>query len=130
MFPFSYQQKEAAMKVRTFRTLATFVVTLAAAGCADAPTSPGLQAPDVAGAAPLLTAAPGEGIPDRYIVVFHDDTRDAPGLAARLTAVHGGKLHHTYQHALRGFAATLPAPAVQALRRNPSVAYVQQDGIV
>jgi subtilisin family serine protease len=79
--------------------------------------------------APLLAAAPGAGVRDRYIVVFRDETRDAPGLAARLAAEHGGTLHHTYTHALRGFAATLRPAAVEALRRNPQVAYVEEDGV-
>ncbi|HST58283.1 MAG TPA: S8 family peptidase [Longimicrobium sp.] len=79
--------------------------------------------------APLLSAAAGQGIRDRYIVVFHDGTQDAPGLAGRLVSAHGGTLHHTYRSALRGFAATLPPAAVNALRRNPNVAYVEQDGI-
>ncbi len=117
------------MRTPILRTLALLAAGAVAAGCADAPTTPARQGAAPGAAAPLVTAAPGQGIPDRYIVVFRDDTRDAPGLAARLTASHGGKLHHTYQHALRGFAATLPAPAVEALRRNPNVAYVEQDGI-
>jgi subtilisin family serine protease len=77
----------------------------------------------------LLAAASGQGIRDRYIVVFHERTEDAPGLAARLVAAHGGKIHYSYRAALRGFAATLAPAAVEALRRNPNVAYVQQDGI-
>ncbi|WP_420129196.1 S8 family peptidase [Longimicrobium sp.] len=118
------------MRISRFGTLAALLATGAvAAGCADAPTTAAPEAAAPGAAAPLLSAAPGKGIPDRYIVVFHQGTADAPGLAARLTATHGGKLHHSYQHALRGFAATLPAPAVEALRRNPNVAYVEQDGI-
>ncbi|HYR08715.1 MAG TPA: S8 family peptidase [Longimicrobium sp.] len=119
------------MRSPILRTLATLAATGAfAAGCADAPTTPASRAAAPGAVAPLLAAAPGQGIPDRYIVVFRDGTADAPGLAARLTASHGGKLHHTYQHALRGFAATLPPAAVDALRRNPNVAYVEQDGVV
>jgi aqualysin 1 len=118
------------MRNPIFRTLPALVLAGAlAAGCTDAPTmaapaeaSPGSQAP-------LLSAAPGQGIRDRYIVVFHDGTADAPGLAQRLVAAHGGRVHFTYQHALRGFAATLAPAAVDALRRNPNVAYVEQDGI-
>jgi subtilisin family serine protease len=98
-----------------------------AAGCSDAPTAP--QANSGA-AAPLLAAAPGQGVRDRYIVVFREGTPDAPGLARQLVAAHGGTLHYTYTSALRGFAATLPPAAAEAVRRNPRVAYVEQDGVV
>jgi subtilisin family serine protease len=101
-----------------------------AAGCADVPTTTAPEQAKPETAAPLRAAAPGQGIRDRYIVVFREDTQDAPGLAARLVAAHGGKLHHTYRRALRGFAATLAPAAVEALRRNPNVAYVQEDGVV
>lgn len=118
------------MKPLPGRTLAVFIATGAvAAGCADAPTMPAPPPASVTNAAPLLAAAPGHSIRGRYIVVFRDDTQDAPGLARQLVAAHGGSLHHTYQHALRGFAATLPPAAVEAVRRNPKVAYVEQDGI-
>lgn len=67
---------------------------------------------------------------DSYIVVFNRDVTDAPGLARRLVGAHGGTLRFTYEHAIKGFAAQLPAAAVQALERNPNVAYVEPDGIV
>lgn len=107
--------------------LAALVAAGVAAGCTDSPTATRLQADAVA---PLLAAAPGRGIPDRYIVVFDDDVSDAPGLARRLVADGGGELHYTYRHSLRGFAATLPAAALEALRRNPRVKYVQEDRII
>jgi aqualysin 1 len=39
----------------------------------------------------------------------------------------GGQLHHIYSAALKGFAASLPEAAVQSLRNNPAVDYVEQD---
>lgn len=69
-------------------------------------------------------------IPDHYIVVFKQDVPDAPGLARRLVAGHGGALRFTYTTALKGFAAQLPAQALEALRRNPNVAYVEPDQTV
>lgn len=39
----------------------------------------------------------------------------------------GATIHFQYQHALRGFAATLPKRALEALRDNPSVNYIDAD---
>jgi subtilisin family serine protease len=61
------------------------------------------------------------------IVVFSSDVRDPPGLAQRLVAAHGGRLRFTYSHAIRGFAADLPDAALEALERNPNVAYLEPD---
>jgi subtilisin family serine protease len=67
---------------------------------------------------------------DRWIVVFRPVVTDADGEARRLVGAHGGTLLFTYRHALRGFAARLPAPAVEALRQNPVVAYIEPDAEV
>lgn len=95
--------------------------------CSDIPSEP--EAAPTGPAAEQRADRGAQPIPDRYIVVFKDDVRDAPGLARRLAAEHGGTVHHAYQHAIKGFAATLPAPAPEALKRNPNVAYVEQDQI-
>jgi subtilisin family serine protease len=46
---------------------------------------------------------------------------------ARAAARSGGTVTQAYDAALSGFAATLPTPAVEALRRNPAVAYIEPD---
>lgn len=75
------------------------------------------------------SAAVAAGAQERYIVVFDPGTADAPGLARALVAQHGGLLSHTYEHALKGFAATLPVGAAAALRAHPSVTLVEEDQI-
>ena len=55
---------------------------------------------------------------------------DAPGLAQRTANAHGGQVHYVYQHALNGFAASLPPQAVEALRHNPQVDYIERDQIM
>ena len=118
------------MKTSPLRLLVALGMAAATVtGCSDAPTTVDPNQASADAAASLLAAAPGKGIRDQYIVVFRDDTRDVPGLATRLVAAHGGQLHYTYSSALRGFAATLSPAAVEALRRNSNVAYVEQDGI-
>ena len=75
----------------------------------------------------LVASSVGDAVPGEWIVVFNRDVPDAPGLARQLVASHGGALRFTYQYALKGFAASLPDAAVTALRRNPNVAYIEQD---
>jgi subtilisin family serine protease len=106
------------------RRLALLLAPVFLVACQDAP-SPVAPAPD----APAMNRG-GEAIPGQYIVVFHDGVADAPGLARQLTAAHGGTLRHTYQHAIRGFAANLSDAAATAIARNPNVAYVEQDQVV
>ncbi|MDH7515398.1 MAG: S8 family serine peptidase [Bacteroidota bacterium] len=65
----------------------------------------------------------------RYIVVFKPSVGRPEEVTDRLVAEHGGKVLFKYRHAIRGFAATLPPQAVDAIRRNPMVAYVEPDGI-
>ncbi|HSU13766.1 S8 family serine peptidase [Longimicrobium sp.] len=101
---------------------ASLLVALAA--CADEVTRPDLRAPQAS-----RTSRRGDVVPDRYIVVFRETVGDAPGLARQLVAAHGGTRHYTYQHALKGFAATLPSSAIEALRHNPNVAYVEPDRV-
>lgn len=73
--------------------------------------------------------APGQAIPGRWIVVFNREGPDAPGLARRMAADHGSAPTFVYSTALRGFAAPLSDQAVAALRRNPNVAYIEQDQV-
>lgn len=85
------------------------------------------EPPTVPGPTPSLAQGREEA---RVIVVFNRGVPDAPGLAGQLTAQHGGTLHFAYQHAIQGFAASFPAAAVEGVRRNPNVAYVEPDADV
>ena len=101
------------------RSLAvTLMLSCFSWACADssAPTS----VSDLRAGAAARSAAASKIIAGDYIVVFHDSVSDAPGLAKKLNAEQGGKLHFTYGRALKGFAATLPPAAVAALEHNPN----------
>jgi aqualysin 1 len=83
------------------------------------------RAPDL-----YLGARPAEPIPGQYVVVFRKDVKDVPSAAKAIAARHGGRLRSVYQAALRGMALELPDAAVQALRRDPAVEYVEQNQVV
>src|SRR5438105_6529863 len=87
----------------------------------------------LAGAASAQTASHryvSQPIPNRYIVVFNDAVADAAGESDRMVRAAGGQRHHTFTHALKGFAATLSADAVRVLRADPQVAFIEQDHTV
>jgi subtilisin family serine protease len=96
------------------------VLPLAAlAACADAADPTSAAAPD---AAPVLSSA--AAIPGSYIVVLKD------GASARsVAAVAGVSPRFTYARVLNGFAADLSEGQLNALRHNPNVAYIEQDGV-
>jgi aqualysin 1 len=112
--------------LRTLLAAASVVLVLAA--CSGEPLA---GTSGAAGLEPLATdAQAGVPIPDRYIVVFRDGVANGRALAAQMVRGAGGELHFTYEHALNGFAATLPPQAITGISRNPNVAYVEQDSVV
>jgi N-acetylneuraminic acid mutarotase len=112
--------------VKVQESLAILALLLAA--CQDA-TEPGGSAPPQ----PSLAAVkrpPPELIPGQYLVVFKDQVQDPASVAQKLVARHRGKLRHTYKVALKGMAIELSDTAIDALRREPDVAYVEQNQVV
>jgi hypothetical protein len=103
---------------RTWYFLAVATLSLALAACSGEPTT---SRPPPPVTTPVFA---------RYIVVFNTDVADPTSLAMQLASMHGGTVHHLYQHAIKGFAATLPANALDAVSRNPGVAYVEADAAI
>jgi hypothetical protein len=107
--------------------IAPLLLLALVAACQDKITDPNNQVrPRVqAGAAPLLVASQHR-IQGEYIVVYKDDIVQTAASAAATTQMvlaHGGRVRRTYQHTIKGFAATLPPAAVEVLRQDPRVAY-------
>ena len=104
---------------------------LSLAACADAPTAAGPTSLDATRrhdpAFESRGVAPDDILQGRYIVRFRPGVANTPNEARQLVAAHRGTLRFTYTAALHGFAAELPAPAAEALRRHPSVAAVEPD---
>lgn len=77
------------------------------------------------------TPAPPGAIDGQYIVVLKRDVGAEDALSIRAEALaRGAQLRHVYQAALNGFAARLPAQAVEALRRHPRVDFIEPDTVV
>ena len=108
-------------------TLLTATLFVAACGDSPVPLAPETPADIAFDAVAARAAQPG---PDDWIVVFKPGVADPPGLARRLIDEHGGTLRFTYRYALKGFAATLPAQALNGIRNNQNVEYVEADGVV
>lgn len=119
------------MSTRSIRLFSAATAALLLTACSASEESPtGVEASQaIAG---LNEAAPvaGTKIPNRYIVVFKDEVGNPASEAAAMMRGRGGQIHFTYTHAIKGFAATMPAAAVEAISRNPKVAYVEQDAVV
>jgi hypothetical protein len=66
-------------------------------------------------------------IQGRYIVVFTADVRNPAQEAANVLRGANATLHHTFNNALKGFAASISAAALPALQNNPLIDYIEQD---
>ena len=81
--------------------------------------------------APLLNKAAGASyINDNYIVVFKDNVNDVDGETDQISKDYNVNSKYRYKHTIKGFSGTLSAIAVDALRSDSRVAYVEQDQIV
>ncbi len=104
-----------------FSALALLVVFVACESASN-PAQPASEVID--------RATAGEAVPGQYIVVFQNSVADPARVATELVNTAGGSLLHVYTSAIKGFAARLPAPAADALGRNPLVASVEGDQVM
>jgi subtilisin family serine protease len=86
---------------------------------------------DLPDAAVSQKAAKGRSGKVDLIVKFRDDVEDPHGRGREIGVAHGGEVRFTYGHAIKGFAVSLPEPAVApfvaAMARNPNVDLVEED---
>ena len=78
-------------------------------------------------AASLPATASAASPHEAVIVVFRDDVGNAGRLTAQLAREHRFSATYVYEHAIKGFAASVPATALAGLRRNPNVVSVEAD---
>ncbi|GAA4010614.1 hypothetical protein GCM10022280_04840 [Sphingomonas swuensis] len=88
----------------------------------------------VAIAGPAAAERPGDKIEGSYICVFKArevNRGQAQAEANRAAQSVGARVKHVYSVALRGFAADLPAQAVERMQaNNPNIEYCEQDQVV
>jgi subtilisin family serine protease len=113
---------------RATRPVLALVVALTAAPLLTAPVASAEKPEHPTPPAPVHRVNVAAEIPGRYIVVMdrRSDRADRVGLQ-RSAARTGGTVTREYDAALSGFAATLPAAAVETLRRDPAVEYIEPD---
>jgi aqualysin 1 len=73
---------------------------------------------------------PTQKIAGQYIVVLEDDVSFPRQKAREHARGYGAEVLHTYEHALKGYAARLSDERVEDLKADPDVAYVEQDGVM
>ena len=104
------------------RRLHLVLPLLALAACADGTTGP---TPGPTGEmAPLYMGKPGASVEGQYLVVLEDGVDPQQAIAgARVRPLR------QYREAVNGFAAQLNPAQLDAVRRTPGVAFVEQDQI-
>lgn len=117
------------MKIK-FQWFVLLALAIAALGVVVAPTA----AENIEGnrtLAPVLATDSPTAIPNQYIVVFKSDAAQntVSSTIATVEAL-GGRIDYTYSAALNGFAGYLPEKALDAVRADRSVAYVEADQVV
>ena len=71
------------------------------------------------------------GLEDSYIVVFNDDVNETEvdGESEKMCGSAKVTREKTYKHALKGFSTRLSPAAIEEMRRNPKVKYIEQNQI-
>ena len=113
--------------------VATGAMLLACVGVVLAQTA---EKPDTPGSSRVPQQS--RAVPDRYIVVLageageaaRNGAQDPARVAGAMAGEYGFEVDETYSHALRGFAAEVPAGELDELRSDPRVDYIVQDRVV
>jgi subtilisin family serine protease len=112
---------------RMRRLFLAFLATSVAAGVAVGVPTAASELPELA---PVVTPA-GETVPGSWIVKLRDGTSAADAAYARGVAERaGGRVGHTFTTVFNGFSVAMPEAALEGLRRNPQVEYIEADAVV
>jgi hypothetical protein len=123
-----------AQRRSTTAAMCAALLALAACNTPDAATGPRhdvSRLTDHSAVSFATRSAPGvRPVPDQYIITLVSSVRDVRDAAQQLTGAAGGELMFTYTAALKGFAARIPAEALDALSRNPMIQSIEPDHVV
>src|SRR5690625_2980377 len=110
------------------RPRTTLSVAAAVAALVGGSTAAAVAAPD-GEPAPLLATSSDTAIANEYIIVLNDistlNTETSLNEVTDLAETNGAEVHDTWDTALNGFAATLDDGALEAVRADSRVAYVE-----
>jgi len=91
------------------------------------------------GLAPLIRSTE-DVLPGKYIVVFKDNVlpkgdfksvaEAVNKIATEIASTYALKLEHVYRYTIKGFSAEIPEDKLLALRNDPRIDYIEEDGIV
>ncbi len=113
----------------TLRSAAATLAALSLAACSDSSTP--VTAPEAV-ALPSAAAAASNASSNSavdVIVTFDDSEGDPTGRARALMNQLGGSTKHTYQHALKGFAARMSPVALENLKRAKGIKRIEVDAV-
>src|ERR1700682_2505350 len=102
------------------------VVAFAVTACQDAL---GPDAKLVAVPPKAASIAAANPIPGSYIVVMKDAVANVDGAVDQIGQQYGTSASYRYRSAIKGFAGKLSPAAVAALRKDPRIAYIEQDQV-
>src|SRR5215211_4145019 len=66
-------------------------------------------------------------IPGQYIVMLKDGVSDPRAVAQEHAQRYGAQVLHTYQHAIKGYAAKIPNTQLERVRSDERVQFVSED---
>ncbi len=116
-------------KIRELLSLALLlIVTISLLGSSNV-----FAQPTNTGVAPLLNAEGVDVVPDTYIVVYKEtaiSVAENENTIRATVEANGGQVNHIYGATLNGFSAYLPSDALESVRADTMVAYVEADQIV
>jgi subtilisin family serine protease len=113
-------------RLATLASSAVFLGSIAFwMGCGRQPST--VTSPSETPSTPSRAGA--QVVPGQYVVVLNDDVGNVPAVANDLAGAQGLGLLHVYEHALKGFAATVPSGRLSALAADPRVKHVEQDQV-